>query len=237
MTTELTRPTVVLVHAAWANSSSWNKIVFLLQRKGLPVSAVQIPLTSLSDDVAAVRRILRKMTGPVVLVGHSYGGAVITAAGSDDPNVKALVYIAAMAPDEGETVGQLLHRAAPHPNAPTLAPDEEGFLWMSAEGFANAVAPESSADAALMAATQKPIAIKCLQEQVTKPAWREKPSWFLLAQKDRMISPDTQRFMAERAGARIVELDVDHTPVASAPAAVVQIIDGVIDSVLSGHRL
>lgn len=237
MTAELTRPTVVLVHAAWADASSWSRIIFLLQRKGMSVTAVQLPLTSLSDDVASVRRVLRRMSGPVVLVGHSYGGAVITAAGSDDPNVKALVYIAAMAPDEGETVGQLLHRATPHPDAPTLAPDEEGFLWMSADGFANAVAPDSSADAALMAATQKPIAMKCLQEKLTRPAWIEKPSWFLLAQKDRMISPDTQRFMADRASARTVELDVDYTPIASAPAAVVQIIGGVIDAVLSGSHV
>jgi len=117
-TTNLTRSTVVLVHAAWADASSWNKIIPLLQMKGIQVAAVQIPLTSLSDDVAAVRQVLKRMSGPVVLVGHSYGGAVITAAGSENANVKALVYIAAMAPDEGETVGQLLHRAAPHASAP-----------------------------------------------------------------------------------------------------------------------
>ena len=168
-------PTVVLVHAAWADASSWNKVILPLQREATPVVAVQIPLTSLSDDAATVRRILTKVNGPVVLVGHSYGGAVITAAGAANPKVKALVYIAAMAPDEGETVGELLHCAAPHASAPALVPDEDAFLWMSAKGFADAVAHESSADdVLLMAATQKPIAIKCIQERMNKPAWKEK---------------------------------------------------------------
>src|SRR5215467_8372815 len=123
----LSVPTVVLVHAAWADESSWNKVIPPLLRRGLQAVAVQIPLTSLSDDVATLRRTLKKVSGPVVLVGHSYGGAVITAAGSGNPNLKALVYIAAMAPDEGETVGELLHRAAPHPSALRLYPTRTGF--------------------------------------------------------------------------------------------------------------
>ena len=146
----------------------------------------------------------------MVLAGHSYGGAVITAAGSGESKVKALVYIAAMAPDEGETVGQLLHRAAPHASAPALVPDEEGFLWMPAKGFADAVAHESPAeDTAVMAATQKPVAVKCVGEPMSKPAWREKPSWYLVAERDRMIAPETQRFMAQRMGGRVVSLEVD----------------------------
>ena len=232
-TTNLTRATVVLVHAAWADASSWNKIIPLLQMKGIQVAAVQIPLTSLSDDVAVVRRVLKRMSGPVVLVGHSYGGAVITAAGSEDANVKALVYIAAMAPDEGKTVGQLLHRAAPHASAPALVPDEDGFLWMSADGFAKAVAPESPAgDAAVMVATQKPIAVSCLGEKMTKPAWRKKPSWFLVAERDRMIAPDTQRYMAHRTGGHVMAIQVDHTPLASAPERVVHIITDAVYGVL-----
>ena len=214
--TNLPVATVVLVHAAWADASSWNKVILPLQHKGMQVVAVQIPLTSLSDDMAIVRRNLKRVSGPIVLVGHSYGGAVITAAGSENRNVKALVYIAAMAPDEGETVGELLHRAAPHPSAPALVPDEDGFLWMSAKGFADAVAHESSEDdALLMEATQKPIAIKCVQEQMIKPAWKEKPSWFLQAGLDRMIAPETQRFMAHRTGGHIVAMQGDHTPLAS----------------------
>lgn len=169
----------------------------------------------------------------MVLAGHSYGGAVITAAGSGESKVKALVYIAAMAPDEGETVGQLLHRAAPHASAPALVPDEEGFLWMPAKGFADAVAHESPAeDTAVMAATQKPIAVKCVGEPMSKPAWREKPSWYLVAERDRMIAPETQRFMAQRMGGRVVSLEVDHTPLASAPEQVVALIAEAVDATL-----
>ncbi|HLW54266.1 MAG TPA: alpha/beta hydrolase [Candidatus Angelobacter sp.] len=208
----LRNATAVLVHAAWADASSWSRVVATLQQKGLQVVSVQIPLTSLTDDVAAVRRALAKLEGPVVLAGHSYGGAVITSAGGGHAAVKALVYIAAMAPDEGETVGQLLHRAPTHAAAPQLIPDEEGLLWMSAEGFANAVAPESPAqETAIMRATQKPISIKCLGETTAYQAWREKPSWFLGAERDRMISPDTQRFMAQRAHSTIRALPVDHS--------------------------
>jgi pimeloyl-ACP methyl ester carboxylesterase len=169
----------------------------------------------------------------VLLVGHSYGGAVITAGGSGDPKVKGLVYVAAMAPDEGETVGELLHRAAPHASAPALVPDQDGFLWMSPKGFADAVAHDSSADdALLMAATQKPVAITCTQEQMTKPAWKENPSWFLVAERDRMIAPETQRFMAQRTGGHILAVEADHTPLASAPDRVVAIITEAADAVL-----
>ena len=241
--TNLTVPTVVLVHAAWVDASSWSKVISPLQRQGIQIVAVQIPLTSLSDDAATVRRNLKRVREPVLLVGHSYGGAVITAAGSGNLNVKALVYIAAMAPDEGETVGQLLHRAAPHASAPALAPDEDGFLWMSAKGFADAVAHDSSAEEAeLMAATQKPVAIKCVEEQMTKPAWKEKPSRFLVAERDRMIAPETQRFMAHRAGGYVHAMEVDHTPLASAPERVAAIITEAVDAVtqdaaLDPHRI
>jgi len=228
-----TKLTVVLVHAAWADGSSWIKIIPPLQRRGLQVVAVQIPLTSLSDDAETLRRFLKRVSGPVLLVGHSYGGAVITAGGSGNPNVKGLVYVAAMAPDEGETVGELLHRASPHANAPALVPDQDGFLWMSAKGFAEAVAHESSADdALLMAATQKPVAIKCTQERMTKPAWKGNPSWFLVAERDRMIASETQRFMAQRTGGHILSMEVDHTPLASAPDRVVAIITEAVDAVL-----
>src|SRR5215471_12340435 len=235
--TNLPAATVVLVHAAWADASSWNKIIRPLQRRGLQALAVQIPLTSLSDDAATLRRFLKRVSGQSVLVGHSYGGAVITAAASGNPNVKALVYVAAMAPDEGETVGELLHRAAPHPSAPALVPDEDGLLWMSAKGFADAIAHEgSAADALLMAATQKPIAIKCVQEQITQPSWKEKPSWFLVAERDRMIAPETQRFMADRAGSHVLAMEVDHTPLASGPAGVVEIITEAVDAVAHDGR-
>lgn len=230
--TNFTVPSAVLVRAAWADASSWNKVIPSPQRKGMQVVAVQIPLTSLSDDAATVRRVLKRVSAPMVLVGHSYGGAVVTAAGSGNLNVKALVYIAAMAPDEGETVGQLLHRAAPQASAPALVPDEDSFLWMSAKGFADAVAHHSSAeDAELMAATQKPIAIKCVEEPMTKPAWKDEPSWYLVAERDHMIAPETQRFMAHRAGSHILAMELDHTPLASAPDQVLAIITEAVDAV------
>jgi pimeloyl-ACP methyl ester carboxylesterase len=169
----------------------------------------------------------------VVLVGHSYGGAVITAAGAGDPNVKALVYIAAMAPDEGETVGDLFHRAEPNPNTrPQLAPDADGFLWLPAGGFADAVAPDAPKEETdLMQINQHPIALKCLGEPMTEPAWKQKPSWFLVAEKDRMISAPMQHFMGERTGGHVLAKQVDHTPLASASDRVVAVITEAVDAV------
>lgn len=195
ITSAKTDTTIVLVHAAWADGSSWNKVTEELPRKGFKVVAAQIPLTSFTDDVAVLKKVLLRQKGPVVLTGHSYGGAVITAAAAGNPNVKTLVYIAAVVPDEGETVGNVFHRVPPHPNAPTLQPDTDGFLWLTVDAFRSAVAPDASAsETALMAAAQKPIALKCLGEPMTSPAWREKPTWFLVAEKDLMVSPKTQRF-------------------------------------------
>jgi pimeloyl-ACP methyl ester carboxylesterase len=217
--------TAILVHAAWADGSSWNKVTSELQRQGFKVVAAQIPMTSLSDDVTALRRVLRGQDGPVVLAGHSYGGAVITAAAAGDPKVKALVYVAAIVPDEGETVGEIFGRAAPHPKAPKLQPDEDGMVWVTVDAFRNAIAPDASPEeTALMAATQKPIGLKCLCEPMTKPAWKEKPSWFLIAENDRMVSPDTQRYTAEKMKSKIVSLPLDHSPLASQPSAVVGLI-------------
>jgi pimeloyl-ACP methyl ester carboxylesterase len=217
--------TVVLVHGAWADGSSWNKVTEELQRKGLNVVAAQIPLTSFRDDVEVLRKVLLRQESPVVLVGHSYGGAVVTAAAASNPNVKALVYIAGIVPDEGETVGDVFHRVAPHPSAPKLQPDADGFLWLNVDAFRAGVAPDASlSETALMAATQKPISVSCLGEPIGKPAWKEKPSWFLIAEKDRMVSPETQRFTAARMKSKVVSLPVDHTPLASRPDVVVELI-------------
>ena len=218
--------TAVLVHAAWADGSSWNKVTSELQRRNFQVVAAQIPLTSLSDDVAVLKRVLRAQKSPVILVGHSYGGAVISAAAAGDNNVKALVFVAAVVPGEGETVGEVFTRIAPHPKAPTLQPDEDGFLWLKVDAFREAVAPDASIEeTALMAVNQKPISLKCLTEPTKTPAWKEKPSWFLIAENDRMVSPETQRSTAERMQSRIVSLLVDHMPLASSPAAVSDIIE------------
>jgi pimeloyl-ACP methyl ester carboxylesterase len=218
--------TAVLVHAAWADASGWNKVTAPLRGLGFGVRAAQIPLTSLSEDVAALKRLLRQVDGPVLLVAHSYAGAVITAAGADNPQVKALVYIAAIVPDEGETVGALFQKAEPESGTrPQLAPDADGFLWLPRGAFANAVAPDASKEETdLMEINQHPIAVKCLGESMTMPAWKQKASWFLVAEKDRMIAPRTQHFMAKRIGARVHSRDTDHSPLASAPESVVRVI-------------
>ena len=217
--------TVIAVHGAWADGSSWNKVTAKLLQHGLKVVAAQIPLTSFDGDVAVVRQLLKAHGGPVVLAGHSYGAAVITAAGAGAANVKSLVYVAGIVPGEGEAVGQILMRAVPHAAAPRLNPDADGLLWVSAADFANAIAPDASAEEqALMAATQKPIAAACLCVALGRPAWSEKPSWFLIAENDRMLAPETQRFTAERAGSQVLALAVDHMPLASAASSVANLI-------------
>jgi pimeloyl-ACP methyl ester carboxylesterase len=216
-------PSVVLVHGAWADGSSWNDIIVPLLGRGLNVLSTPLPLTSLSADVAALDRALERVDGPVVLAAHAYAGAVIAA--TTNERIRALVYIAALAPDEGETVAEVFYREKPHPRAPQLAPDAHGFIWMPRDAFTAAFTQHAPPErAALLAATQRPIAIACIQEKVTRPAWKDKPSWYLLAEEDRMISPVTQLFMARRMGARIRSEKVDHTPLVTAPHLVVNLI-------------
>jgi pimeloyl-ACP methyl ester carboxylesterase len=215
--------TVVVVHGAWADGSSWKDVILGLEREGLRVVAAPIPLTSLSDDSAALKRVIARTDGPVILVGHAYAGAVIATV--NDKRVKGLVYVAALAPDEGETVAQVFYRDERHPQAPQLAPDNDGFIWMPGEGFSNAFAQHATPEQlALSAAVQRPIAVKCIQEPVARPAWKSKPSWFLVAEEDRMINPKTQHFMAKRMGATTRSLAVDHAPLLSAPQGVIDII-------------
>jgi len=215
--------TVVVAHGAWADGSSWNEVILPLSKQGLQVIAAPLPLTSLSDDITALNRTIARAQGPVIVAGHAYAGAVI--AGANEDRVKTLVYVAALAPDEGETVAEVFYRDEAHPQAPKLAPDKDGWIWMPEEGFANAFAHHATADQiAICKAVQRPIALRCIQEPAPKPAWRSKPSWFLIAEEDRMINPKTQHFMAKRMGARTQSLAVDHTPLLSAPAKVVDII-------------
>lgn len=222
---EKTLPAVVLVHGAWSDGSSWNKVTRELQGRGFRVVSAQIPLTSLSDDVAAVRRYLAREDGPIVLAGHSYGGAVITVAGADNPKVQALVYIAAIVPDIGETVADIFQRAAPHPKAPQLQPDKDGLLWVDVDTFRNAIAPNAVAEeSALLAVNQKPIAAACLGEALDVAAWHQKTSWFLIPEEDRMVSSETQRFTAHRMNATVVSAQVDHWPLASAADTVSDLI-------------
>jgi len=223
MNSSLQIGTAVLVHGAWADGSCWNNVILPLRHKGLKVTAAPIPLTSLTNDATALRRVIERTTGPVILVGHAYTGAVIAA--SHDVRVKSLVYIAALAPDEGETVADVFYRTAPHPNAPKLVPDASGLIWMPEEGFSQAVAHKASPDQiAIMAAVQRPIAVQCIQEKGPAPAWKTTPSWYLIAEEDRMINPETQRVMAGRMCANIRSYNVDHTPMRTAPAPVVDVI-------------
>jgi pimeloyl-ACP methyl ester carboxylesterase len=214
---------VILVHGAWADSYCWSNIVLPLERRGLKVICAPIPLTSLTNDAAALTSTLERTSGPVVLVGHAYSGAAIAAVRED--RVKSLVYVAALAPDEGETVSTVFYREPAHPEAPKLAPDSHGFIWMPEDGFRRAVAHKASADQTnIAAAGQRPLAVQCIQEPAPAPLWKSKPSWFLIAEEDRMINPKTQHFMADRMGATVRSHGVDHTPMYSAPAIVVDII-------------
>jgi pimeloyl-ACP methyl ester carboxylesterase len=215
--------TVILTHGAWADGSSWGKVILPLERHGLRVIAAPIPLTSLTDDVAALGRAIERTSGPVTLAAHAYAGSVISAV--KHQQIRSLVYVAALTPDKGETVGDVFYRGKPHPKAPQLAPDADGLIWMPEQGFADAFAQNASSETlAILAATQRPIALPCIQEPSPEPAWKTKPSWFLLAEEDRMINPETQHFMAKRMGAKTRSCSVDHTPLVTAPDLVVDVI-------------
>ena len=224
--------TVVVVHGAWADGSSWQAIVGPLEDRGLNVIAAPIPLTSLSDDTAALNRTIARTQGPVIVAGHAYAGAVIATA--NDDRVKALVYIAALAPDEAETVAHVFYKDESHPKAPKLAPDADGFIWMPDEAFADAFAQNATREQlALAKAVQRPISVKSIQEPAPAPAWKTKPTWYLIAEDDRMINPKTQRFMAERMKATVRSFAVDHTPLLTAPVKVVDIILEAAEETLS----
>ena len=221
---------VVLAHGAWADGSSWARVIAALKSEGVNVAAAPLPLTSLADDVAALDRSIARLDGPVIVVGHAYAGAVI--AETRSRQVKALVYVTALAPDEGETVADVFYRAAPHPLAPKLAPDSNGLIWLPDEAFKNAFAQHASADdLAVLSAVQRPISPACISVPVKRPLWRDVPSFFLLAEEDRMIPAETQRFMADRMKAKVREQTVDHTPIVTAPHVVVEIIREAIRSV------
>ena len=214
---------VILVHGAWADGSSWSKVIQPLQEKGYRVLTAPIPLTSLSDDRAALERTIERTHGPVVLAAHAYAGAVIAATSHE--RVRGLVFVAALTPDEGESVADVFYREKSHAMAPQLSPDAGGFIWMPDEGFKNAFAQNVSAQqAALLTAVQRPIGVACIQEKSPKPGWKTKPSWFLIAEEDRMISPATQRYEAKRMGATVHSAKVDHAPLLTAPNLVIDLI-------------
>jgi pimeloyl-ACP methyl ester carboxylesterase len=225
--------TLVLVHGAWADGSSWAKVIAPLAASGVKAVAAPLPLTSFRDDVAALDRTLERTEGPVVLAGHAYAGAIIGATHSD--KVKALVYIAALAPEEGETVADVFYRGAPHPDAPKLAPDAHGLIYLPEAAFAATSAQNASKDElAVLAAVQRPISPACITVKMERPLWKDRPSWFLVAEQDRMIIGDNHRFMAERMKARIRSHPVDHTPLITAPSTVVDIIREAIGEAVKG---
>jgi pimeloyl-ACP methyl ester carboxylesterase len=188
---------VVLVHGAWADGSSWAKVIAPLAADGVKAIAAPLPLTSFKDDVEALDRALERAPTPVVLVGHAYAGAVIAATRSEE--VKALVYVAALAPDEGETVADVFTRGAPHPQAPKLTPDAHGLIYLPEAAFAAAFAQNASKEElAVLAAVQRPISPACITVKVGRPLWKDRPAWFLVAEQDRMIIEDNHRFMAAR---------------------------------------
>jgi pimeloyl-ACP methyl ester carboxylesterase len=215
--------TVVLVHGAWAECASWTEIILPLQEQGLGVVCAPIPLTSLGDDVRVLDRVLARIGGDIVLVGHAYAGAVIGATRNE--RVKLLVYVAALAPDEGETAAEVFYREPPHAQAPKLAPDDGGFIWMPPEGFQHAFAQDATPDLkSVLLATQRPINVSCIQEKAPRPLWKDKPVWFLIAENDRMIPAKTQHFQAGRMGATVRAHAVDHSPMLTAPNVVVDVL-------------
>jgi pimeloyl-ACP methyl ester carboxylesterase len=224
---------VVLVHGAWADGSSWAKIIGPLARDGAGVAAAPLPLTSFQEDVAALDRALERTVGPVVLVGRAYGGAVIAATRSE--KVKALVYIAALAPDEGETIADVFYRADPHPEAPKLAPDAHGLIYLPESAFATAFAQRASVEEqTILAAVQRPISPACITVAMERPLWKDRPAWYLVAEQDRMIARQTQEFMATRMKAEVRSHPVDHAPLVSAPSVVLDIIREAIGHAAMG---
>jgi pimeloyl-ACP methyl ester carboxylesterase len=215
---------VVLVHGGFVDGSGWQPVYELLKADGFNVSVVQNPTLSLEDDVAVTQRVIDAQDSPVVLVGHSYGGAVITEAGTHD-NVAALVYISAFAPDKGESVNTLIADPPPGAPIPPILPPQDGFLLLDKEKFPASFAGDlSAAQAAFMADSQVPWGVDALAGSITEPAWRNKPSWYLVATDDRMIPPPAQRAMSERAGSTVVEAAGSHSIYISQPAAVAELI-------------
>ena len=224
-------PTVVLVHGGFVDGSGWEDVYKILKKDGYAASIVQNPTTSLADDVAATRRIIDTIDGPVVLVGHSYGGVVVTEAGNH-PKVAALVYIAAFAPDTGESVSKLIKDPPPGAPVPPILPPQDGYLFLDKAKFHASFSADVDAEkAAFMADSQVPWGVGALSGEVSEPAWKTKPSWYLVATDDRMIPPPAQRFMSERAGSAVSEVRGSHAIYVSQPQAVAALIEVAVNEV------
>ena len=217
--------TIVLVHGGFVDGSGWEGVYRILKKDGYNVSVVQNPTISLEDDVAVTKRVLATHKGPVILVGHSYGGAVITEAGND-PTVAGLVYITAFAPDKGESVSSLIQNPPPGAPVPPILPPQDGYLFLDKTKFYASFAADVGADkAAFMADSQVPWGVDALSGKISEPAWRTKPSWYLVATEDKMIPPPAQRFMSKRAGSTVVEVAGSHAIYVSQPDAVAKLIN------------
>jgi pimeloyl-ACP methyl ester carboxylesterase len=218
-------PNIVLVHGAWADGSSWAGVIESLQSSGYDVTAPQFPETSLADDVARLRQVLARQEGPTILAGHSYGGQIITALGADTPNLVGLVYIAAFALDEGESLGALLEGGPPTPALANLIVDEQGFGWLPEEDFVGHFAADvARAKAKAMYAVQQGLSMSTFEDVMGVPAWKSHPSWYLVATNDEAIPPDAERMFAERIGAETVEIASGHVAMVSHPDAVSELI-------------
>jgi pimeloyl-ACP methyl ester carboxylesterase len=222
---------IVLVHGGFVDGSGWQRVYSILKRDGFEVAVVQNPTVTLADDVAVTRRAIANQSHPVILVGHSYGGVVITEAGND-PKVAGLVYIAAFAPDKGESVNSLIANPPPGAPVPPILPPKDGFLALDKSKFAASFAADVHPDeAAFMADSQVPWGIGALSGAVTTPAWRSKPSWYLVSTEDHMIPPDAQRAMSKRAGATVTEAKGSHAIYVSQPEVVAKLIETAARSV------
>ena len=229
------RPNVVLVHGAWADGSSWSSVIERLQADGYHVTAPQFPLTSLADDVARLRQVLALQDGPTVIAGHSYGGQVMTALGTNAPNVVGLVYIAAFGLDEGESLGGLLAQGPPSPALVDQVVDDEGFAWLSEDAFVNYF-PGGDIDpvkSKVLYAVQQPLPVNAFSDEMTVPAWNSLPSWYLVAQNDQALAPDAQRMFANRMSATIAEVASGHLAMVSHPGDVATLIEAAAEAGLS----
>jgi pimeloyl-ACP methyl ester carboxylesterase len=223
---QASKPTIVLVHGAFADGSSWQHIIPLLVRDGYNVVSAPIPMASIAGDVAVTKRLIDAQKGPLVVVGHSYGGAVITGAAAGNPNVKALVYLSAFAPDIGETINAVASRYAAAPLAAAVAPDAAGFLWIDRAKFHEVFCKDvPAAEALIMSVIQRPLASGVFTETQTVAAWKTIPSWFVVAKNDQAINPEQERFYASRMHAHVTELPSSHVVMISHPAEVTKIIE------------
>ena len=229
------RPNIVLVHGAWADGSSWSSVIEQLQAEGYHVTAPQFPLTSLTNDVARLRQVLDFQDGPTIVVGHSYGGQVMTALGTDAPNVVGLVYIAAFALDQGESLGALLSQGPVTPALAHLFTDKQGFGWLSEDDFVKHFAGDvDHMKAKVMYAVQQPLAGSAFADVMAAPAWKTLPSWYLVATNDEAIPPDAERQFANRMGATTVEVPSSHVPMVSHPKDVVELIELALSAPQTG---